>query len=142
MRTGSELSRGGGAGSIVMVLAGASLLHGAAAECIADPVINGFFEGLVGGAIPSEGSCCQFDVCGIPCPAPVPAASKGYGIAVGVAIAVFCAIGLLCYFLVRGDPSNFFVAGRTLPLFVCALTLASQSLDANALLGNADLAYK
>lgn len=54
----------------------------------------------------------------------------------------FCAIGFGCYFLVRGDSANFFVAGRTLPLFVCALTLASQSLDSNALLGNADLSYK
>lgn len=37
---------------------------------------------------------------------------------------------------------NFFVGGRTLPLFVITLTLASQSIDSNATLGNADLAYK
>lgn len=37
---------------------------------------------------------------------------------------------------------NFFVGGRNLPLFVVTLTLASQSIDSNATLGNADLAYK
>lgn len=37
---------------------------------------------------------------------------------------------------------NFFVGGRNLPLFVIVLTLASQSIDSNATLGNADLAYK
>lgn len=37
---------------------------------------------------------------------------------------------------------NFFVGGRSLPLFVITLTLASQSIDSNATLGNADLAYK
>lgn len=37
---------------------------------------------------------------------------------------------------------NFFVGGRDLPLFVIVLTLASQSIDSNATLGNADLAYK
>jgi Na+/proline symporter len=111
--------------------------------CIADESINSFFETeVVGEPIPVEGSCCQADVCGLPCPEYQPPPTKGYGIAVGVAIAFFCAIGFGCYFLVRGDSANFFVAGRTLPLFVCALTLASQSLDSNALLGNADLSYK
>ena len=122
-----------------VVVCSASQAH---AQCLANTEVNDFFAGLAGGAIPQEGSCCQFDVCGIPCPAPVPKAQKGFGIAVGVAIALFCAIGFGCYFLVKGDSSNFFVAGRTLPLFVCSLTLASQSLDSNALLGNADLAYK
>mmetsp|Transcript_29388 Transcript_29388/g.75967 ORF Transcript_29388/g.75967 Transcript_29388/m.75967 type:complete len:738 (+) Transcript_29388:123-2336(+) len=115
----------------------------ASAQCIADNTINSFFETeVVGGPIPQPGSCCQSDVCGIPCPAEQDPPTKGFGIAVGVAIGFFCAIGFGCYFLVRGDSSNFFVAGRTLPMFVCSLTLASQSLDSNALLGNADLSYK
>ena len=136
------LATSGFAASVAVGLACAANVLPAAGDCIANTDINSFFAGLAGGPIPQDDSCCQFDVCGIPCPAPVPSPSSGYGIAIGIAIAIFCVIGFTCYFLVRGDSSNFFVAGRTLPLFVCALTLASQSLDSNALLGNADLAYK
>jgi len=39
------------------------------ANCIADETINSFFEGEAGAPIPLEGSCCQADVCGLPCPA-------------------------------------------------------------------------
>ena len=37
---------------------------------------------------------------------------------------------------------SFFVGNRNLNLFVVTATLASQSLDANAALGNLDLGYK
>lgn len=59
----------------------------ASAQCIADNTINSFFETeVVGGPIPQPGSCCQSDVCGIPCPAEQDPPTKGFGIAVGVAI--------------------------------------------------------
>lgn len=38
--------------------------------------------------------------------------------------------------------SNYFIAGRSFNLFVVSITLASQSVDSNALLGNVDLSYK
>ncbi|KAI0562793.1 Sodium/glucose symporter [Gracilaria domingensis] len=43
---------------------------------------------------------------------------------------------------VKGKAENFFVAGRSLPLYIVAVTLASQSIDSNALLANADFAFK
>ncbi len=42
-----------------------------AADCIADPDLNAEFEAIVGGHIPAADSCCQNDVCAIPCPEPV-----------------------------------------------------------------------
>jgi hypothetical protein len=55
------------------VAAAASLLvEFAAGECLSNPEFNDFFEELAGGPIPQEGSCCQLDVCGIPCPEPTP----------------------------------------------------------------------
>ena len=51
-------------------------------------------------------------------------------------------IGAYTYFLIHGSAENFFVAGRSLPFFVVAMSLAAQSIDSNALLGNVDLSYK
>lgn len=51
-------------------------------------------------------------------------------------------IGVSTYFFVHGKSVNFFVAGRSLPLWIVTITLAAQSVDSNALLGNADLSYK
>lgn len=68
--------------------------------------------------------------------------SKGYGIAVAVFAGISCFIGLLTIFFVKGKAENFFVAGRSLPLWIVIPTLAAQSLDSNALLGNVDLGYK
>ena len=42
---------------------------------------------------------------------------------------------------VSGKSANYFVAGRSLPLWIMVATLGSQSLDANAALGNLDLGY-
>lgn len=61
---------------------------------------------------------------------------------VTVAIVLSCLIGLATFFLVRGRAEEFFVGARNLPLPVIAITLAAQSIDSNALLGNVDLAYK
>lgn len=44
--------------------------------------------------------------------------------------------------MVKDKAENFFVAGHSLPLWLVAVTLAAQSVDSNALLGNVDLAYK
>ncbi|CAN0077118.1 unnamed protein product [Pylaiella littoralis] len=90
-------------------------------------------------------TCDQLDTCGLPCPAdwePRADLVGVYGVAVIVSI-IFCVcIGLATIFLIKGKVENFFVGGRDLPLFVIVLTLASQSIDSNATLGNADLAYK
>jgi Na+/proline symporter len=59
-----------------------------------------------------------------------------------VSIAVFVIIGFASVFVIRGKSENYFVAGRSLPLWVVTATLASQSLDSNAILGNVDLSYK
>jgi hypothetical protein len=67
-------------GSLVSIIAIASLtVQTVSADCLANEGFNEFFEGLNGGvAIPTEGSCCQKDVCNIPCPEEVsdPAVGK------------------------------------------------------------------
>lgn len=120
----------------------AALSATASATCFASAKTESDWVSLLGNAIPSAGSCCQKDVCNIPCPATFPKVSKSYGVALGVTCGLFCVIGVLTYFAVKDKSENFFVAGRSLPLYVVILTLASQSIDSNALLGNADLSYK
>ena len=66
----------------------------------------------------------------------------GFGIVVMVAIALFVVIGFSTIFFIKNQSENYFVAGRTLPLWVVVATLASQSIDSNAILGNVDLSYK
>lgn len=131
-------------------------------QCLSDPVLEGTFENIVGeGPLPLEGSCCQADICAIPCPQPVsamkqpkttcvtlmdwrkiPAPSKGFGVVVGVFIGLSFVIGLSTYFVVKGKSENFFVAGRSLPIWILAFTLGAQSVDVNSILSNSDLAYK
>ena len=114
-----------------------------ASKCIENDTIDTFFASLLNSSsIPLPDSCCQYDVCGIPCASDISSPSIYFGIAVVVAIFFFCAIGIICYFCIDGKSVNFFVAGRNLPLFVVTLTLASQSIDSNALLGNVDFSYK
>jgi len=43
---------------------------------------------------------------------------------------------------VQGEAENYFVAGKSLPLWIVAMTLGAQSIDSNAMLGNVDLSYK
>ena len=93
-------------------------------------------------SLPTEGSCCMMDICGLPCPATHPKPPAGFAIGIGIIVLIFCGIGLAAFYFVGGKAENFFVAGRSLPLYVVILTLASQSVDSNALLGNADLSYK
>jgi Na+/pantothenate symporter len=59
-----------------------------------------------------------------------------------MSIVVSFLVGIASIFFVKGDYKNFFVAGRTLPLYMVAITLAGSSIDSNALLGNADGSYK
>jgi len=59
-----------------------------------------------------------------------------------VAIAIFVLVGFSTVYFVKDKSVNYFVAGRSLPLWVIIATLASQSLDSNAILGNVDLSYK
>jgi len=90
----------------------------------------------------AEESCPMSEVCGLVCPEETPPPSKGFAAAVLSFAVLFCIIGLLTFFSVKGKTENFFVAGRSLPLWIITATLASQSLDSNALLGNVDLSYK
>ena len=126
---------------------GVARLSGASGKCIAsDDAIESFFSSQIDSAnppeLPTSGSCCQMDVCQIPCPAEVPKPADSFGIGVICVVVLFCCIGIGTVYFVGGKAKNFFVAGRTLPLPVVILTLASQSIDSNALLGNADLSYK
>jgi Na+/proline symporter len=66
----------------------------------------------------------------------------GFGIAVIISIIISFIVGVATYFWVKGKSVNFFVAGRSLPLWVVAMTLGAQSIDSNAILGNADLSYR
>lgn len=75
-------------------------------------------------------------------PPPPPTPPTGFSIAIICAIAVSFLIGMATLFLVQGEAENFFVGGRSLPLWIVAMTLGAQSIDSNALLGNVDLSYK
>jgi len=66
----------------------------------------------------------------------------GFGAAVICFAIISCIIGIATVCFVSEKTENFFVAGRNLPLWIVIFTLASASLDSNALLGNADLSYK
>jgi len=124
--------------SIALPLASASCLSSSSLEA----EFVGFFNDSSILSLPTEGSCCQKDICNIPCKESDESIHNGYGIAVIVAILFFCSVGIGASWFIKGDPTQFFVAGRTLSLPVCILTLASQCIDSNAVLGNADLSYK
>jgi hypothetical protein len=48
-------------------------------QCLANDEFETFFlgEGETLGALPREGSCCQKDICGLPCPTTVPSPTSG-----------------------------------------------------------------
>eukprot|EP00980_Cylindrotheca_fusiformis_P020078 scaffold7161_cov133-Cylindrotheca_fusiformis.AAC.1 len=129
------------------IVALASLLPLAAGQCIDDNDINTQFALLFSNGTSElyevpEGSCCQETICGLPCPEEVSDPTKGFGIVVMCFIAITVLVGFATVLCVKGKSENYFVAGRTLPLWVVTATLASQSLDSNAILGNVDLSYK
>jgi hypothetical protein len=110
--------------------------------CLAKPEFNQVFVDLNGGSsIPLEGSCCQKDVCNLPCPAISAEPGIGYGIGVGIIIFVSFAFGLMTCVFVGDKSENYFVAGHSLPTWIVAITLGAQAVDSNSLLGNVDLAY-
>jgi Na+/proline symporter len=116
-------------------------------NCIENVALNQEFARIITNGASStyeipDKSCCQFEICGLPCPEDVSKPAAGFGIAVMIAIIVFVLIGFSTMYFVKSKAENYFVAGRSLPLWVVSATLASQSLDSNALLGNADLSYK
>uniref|UniRef100_A0A7S0FMD7 Uncharacterized protein n=1 Tax=Pyrodinium bahamense TaxID=73915 RepID=A0A7S0FMD7_9DINO len=92
-----------------------------------------------------EDSALQWLKCGIPCPAPFPMETGDFlvsGIVVLIFIIGSMIVGGLTYFKVKGDATNFFVAGRNLPVWLLVFTLGSQCFDASSALGNLDLTYK
>jgi Na+/proline symporter len=66
----------------------------------------------------------------------------GYGIAIAVLIGITALLGLMTFLFVHGEAVNYFVAGRSLPLWIVTVSLAVQALDYSSLLGNVDLTYK
>lgn len=51
-------------------------------------------------------------------------------------------MGVLTIFFVKGKSVNFFVAGRSLPIWILSFTLGAQAVDVNSLLTNSDLSYR
>jgi hypothetical protein len=45
--------------------------------CLEDATLNAEFEVINGGSIPTEGSCCMLDVCGLTCPEETSPPRKG-----------------------------------------------------------------
>jgi Na+/proline symporter len=103
-------------------------------------------DGSADGECTKADSAAQWMDCGIPCPVGDEARievenMKGFAYTI-VAFMIACAvIGAGAMRVVGGSTDQFFVGGRDMPLFVVASTLASQSLDSNASLGNIDLGY-
>ena len=114
------------------------------ADCLSNPALDAEFVSFIDGAesIPLPGSCCQADVCGIPCPEEVDDPDFGYGLAVAVAIGLSFLIGVLTTFLVHGDAENYFIAGKSLPLWIVSITLGAQAIESGSLLTNVDLSYR
>lgn len=109
-------------------------------QCLTSDEIEFTITGTLDG--PDADSCCQNHICGLPCAKEVPAPAPGYAIAMGVSVVISFIVGMLTYFCVNGESENYFLAGRSLPLWMVAVTLAAASVDSNALLGNADLSFK
>ncbi|MGE2833345.1 sodium:solute symporter family transporter [Mycobacterium sp. SMC-4] len=58
---------------------------------------------------------------------------------VAIFLVILTVSGLISMRRVRGDTTNYLVAGRTLPAALVAAVLVSQAVDSNATIGNADL---
>ena len=112
-----------------------------------DPI--GFGRPNDGGA--ADGVCSKSDSatqwldCGIPCPAPYPMSQATLAATFGPPVLVFiivCSLlGLLALVRVGKKAENYFVAGRSLNLFVVTATLGSQCIDSGTALGTLDLGY-
>ena len=79
-------------------------------KCLSSDSLEAEFLGITGlEAMPSEGSCCQFDVCGLPCAQPHDPKNppKFYGRSVAMAIATIGSGN------VRPATKNLFVSSPT-----------------------------
>uniref|UniRef100_A0A7S3K6Q6 Uncharacterized protein n=1 Tax=Aureoumbra lagunensis TaxID=44058 RepID=A0A7S3K6Q6_9STRA len=128
--------------TLVLLFSTTTLVN--ARHCLSRDALEAEFREILNttSQLPLKGSCCQFDICGIPCSADDQPVADWYGVVIIIAVIFFCAIGIVASFGIKGDYTNFFVGGRTLSLPVVTLTLASQCVDSNSVLGNADLSYK
>jgi hypothetical protein len=124
----------------LLLLAGLTAVVTEAQQCLSNSEIELAITGTLDG--PPEGSCCMNYICGMPCPNTVPPPGIGYGISMGVSVAISFLVGISTYVFVKGESENYFLAGRSLPLWIVAVTLAAAAVDSNALLGNADNSYK
>jgi Na+/proline symporter len=66
---------------------------------------------------------------------------KGLAAVVLIFIAISAIVGFVTILKVKGEVTNFFVAGRSLPFYVVFATLGSQLFDSSSALGNLDLGY-
>lgn len=103
-------------------------------------------DGSADGVCSKADSAAQWMDCGIPCPVGdearvEPSEMRGFSGVVIAFMALCAVIGAGAMKVVGASTDQFFVGGRNMPLFVVAATLASQSLDSNAALGNIDLGY-
>jgi len=102
-------------------------------------------------ALAPDGVCSKSDSstqwldCGIPCPAPYPMSGADLSGTFGPPVLIFMVIctllGLLALVRVGKKAENYFVAGRSLNLFVVTATLGSQSIDSGTALGTLDLGF-
>eukprot|EP00746_Dinoflagellata_sp_MGD_P134621 gnl/MRDRNA2_/MRDRNA2_68479_c0_seq1.p1 gnl/MRDRNA2_/MRDRNA2_68479_c0~~gnl/MRDRNA2_/MRDRNA2_68479_c0_seq1.p1 ORF type:complete len:868 (-),score=136.05 gnl/MRDRNA2_/MRDRNA2_68479_c0_seq1:480-3083(-) len=98
------------------------------------------------GECSKDDSALQWLMCGIPCPLEWPREAlsgnlTSLGVVVFVFIVISAIIGFATILKVKGEVKNFFVAGRSLPLYVTVATLGSQCFDSSSALGNLDLSY-
>jgi len=133
--------------AILPIIVNFDLFGHAVAQCFQDPDTNAEWALIINKDSTStefsiEGSCCQETVCGLKCPEETPPPAKMFGKAVIASILFFVTVGFASIFVIKGKSENYFVAGRSLPLWVIIATLASQSIDSNALLGCVTLSYK
>lgn len=57
-------------------------------------------------------------------------------------ILLYLSVGFWAATKIKNKAKNYYIAGKSLPLWIAMLTLSAQSLDSNASLGNATFAYQ
>ena len=64
------------------------------------------------------------------------------GFYISIFIIVYLLVGISAATKIKNKAKNYYIAGKSLPLWIAMLTLSAQSLDSNASLGNATFAYQ
>ncbi len=138
--------------AIVPIILYLTLFKSAIAQCFQDPNTNAEWAQIINGDSTStefsiEGTCCQEAVCGLKCAQETPPPAKvsrctctgfyrrlarhnatfpppiqEYGKAVIASILFFVSVGFVSIFVIKGKSENYFVAGRSLPLWVRVLS--------------------